>query len=117
MACMMIGSNPSSSARISAPLCCALTCPVPPCHQSLTPLLRHVLQEVGAGILQNLHSQRQTITHARDTLHGADDNIAKSRRILAGMSRRIMTNKVVMFGIIGLLVAAIIIVIYFKIKS
>ena len=76
-----------------------------------------VLQEVGAGILQNLHSQRQTITHARDTLHGADDNIAKSRRILAGMSRRIMTNKVVMFGIIGLLVAAIIIVIYFKIKS
>lgn len=77
----------------------------------------HVLQEIGAGILQNLHSQRQTITHARDTLHGADDNIAKSRRILAGMSRRIMTNKVVMFGIIGLLVAAIIIVIYFKIKS
>ncbi|KAK9858415.1 hypothetical protein WJX84_005747 [Apatococcus fuscideae] len=74
-------------------------------------------EELGAGILQNLHSQRQTITHARDTLHGADDNIAKSRRILAGMSRRIMTNKVVMFGIIGLLVAAIIIVIYFKIKS
>ena len=75
------------------------------------------MQEVGAGILQNLHQQRQTITHARDTLHGADDNIAKARRVLAGMSRRIMTNKVIMFGIIGLLLASIIIVIYFKVKG
>ena len=29
------------------------------------------------NILQDLHRQRQTISHARDTLHGADDNISR----------------------------------------
>jgi vesicle transport through interaction with t-SNAREs protein 1 len=74
-----------------------------------------VLQELGVSILQDLHRQRQTITHARDTLHGADDNIAQARRVLAGMSRRITANKAIMFAIIGLLVGAILLVLYFKI--
>ncbi len=73
------------------------------------------VQELGVSILQDLHRQRQTITHARDTLHGADDNIAQARRVLATMSRRITANKAIMFGIIALLVAAIGLVLYFKI--
>eukprot|EP00884_Botryococcus_braunii_P015254 jgi/Botrbrau1/2411/Bobra.0395s0040.2 len=56
-------------------------------------------EELGVSILQDLHRQRQTITHARDTLHGADDNIAQARRVLAGMSRRITANKAIMFAI------------------
>lgn len=71
-------------------------------------------QELGVSILQDLHRQRQTITHARDTLHGADDNIAKARRVLANMSRRITTNKLIMVGIILLLLASIILVVYYK---
>lgn len=74
-----------------------------------------LLQELGVSILQDLHRQRQTITHARDTLHGADDNIAQARRVLAGMSRRITANKAIMFAIIALLIGAILLVLYFKI--
>lgn len=50
-------------------------------------------------ILGDLARQRETIVHARDTLHGADDNISKARRILSTMSKRVMTNKIIMFGI------------------
>merc|ERR1712072_1157915 len=75
-------------------------------------------EELGVNILQDLHRQRETITHARDTLHGVDDNITKSRKILSVMARRIMQNKAIMFGIIMLLVGSIGLVIYFKfIKS
>ena len=73
-------------------------------------------QELGVSILQDLHRQRDTITHASDTLHGADDNIARARRTLASMSRRVTTNKIIMGGIALLLVAAIILVLYFKFK-
>ncbi|KAL0025259.1 hypothetical protein WJX77_010944 [Trebouxia sp. C0004] len=71
--------------------------------------------ELGVSILQDLHRQRETITHAQDTLHGADDNIAKARRVLASMSRRIMTNKLIMWGICLLLVGSICLVLYYKI--
>lgn len=66
------------------------------------------------SILTDLHRQRQTIVHARDTLHGADDNIAKARRVLSIMSRRIMTNKIIMAGIVLLLLGSIGLVIYYK---
>merc|ERR1711933_419989 len=56
----------------------------------------------------------ENITHARDTLHGVDDNITKSRKILSVMARRILQNKVIMFGIIAMLVGSIGMVIYFK---
>ena len=66
------------------------------------------------SILQDLHRQRETITHARDTLHGVDDNILKSRKILSVMARRIMQNKAILFGIIAMLVGSIGLVVYFK---
>ena len=72
------------------------------------------LQDLGVGILQDLHRQRETITHAHDTLHGVDDNISRARRTLASMSRRVLTNKLIMIGIILLLLASIILVVYYK---
>jgi hypothetical protein len=50
-------------------------------------------------ILGDLARQRETIVHARDTLHGADDNISKARRVLSSMSKRVIANKIIMFGI------------------
>ena len=52
---------------------------------------------------------------ARDTIHGADDTISKSRKILSNMGRRIFQNKVLMYGIIAMLVFAIVLVAYFKV--
>ncbi|KAM3412232.1 hypothetical protein ACQJBY_003743 [Aegilops geniculata] len=45
-------------------------------------------EEIGVSILQNLHNQRETLMHAHKTLHGVDDNINKSNKILASMSNR-----------------------------
>jgi vesicle transport through interaction with t-SNAREs protein 1 len=80
----------------------------------LTPRTPGCAQELGVSILQDLHRQRQTITHARDTLHVADDNISKARRVLANMSRIITTNKLIMVGIILLLLVSIFLVVYYK---
>jgi len=71
-------------------------------------------EELGVSILQDLHRQRDTITSAREHVHGADDNIGRSRKILAAMGRRAMANKLMMYGIILMLLGAIGIVAYFK---
>lgn len=73
-------------------------------------------EELGVTILQDLARQRETIVHARDTLHGTDDNITKARKILSNMSKRIFTNKIIMFGISAFLIFAIILIIVLKLK-
>jgi hypothetical protein len=65
-------------------------------------------EELGVSILQDLHKQRETIQHTRDTLHGADENIGRSRRILTAMGKRAMANKIALGGIIVLLLICII---------
>ena len=70
-------------------------------------------EELGGGT-QDLHRQRETITNARESIHGADDNIGRSRKILAAMGRRAMANKLMMYGIIAMLVTAISVIAYFK---
>ncbi|RRT68486.1 hypothetical protein B296_00010372 [Ensete ventricosum] len=42
-------------------------------------------EEVGVSFLQDLHQQGQPLLHAHVTLHGVDDNISKSKRILTAM--------------------------------
>ncbi|KAI5019735.1 hypothetical protein ZWY2020_044623 [Hordeum vulgare] len=44
-------------------------------------------EEIGVSILQNLHNQRQKLLHAHTTLHGVDDSIGKSNKILTSMSK------------------------------
>ncbi|XP_010924948.2 vesicle transport v-SNARE 13 isoform X1 [Elaeis guineensis] len=63
-------------------------------------------EELGVSILQDLHQQRQSLLHAHSTLHGVDDNIGKSRKILAAMSKRMDRNKWIIGGIITVLVLA-----------
>lgn len=66
------------------------------------------------SILQDLSRQRETIERSRDTLHGADDNIGRARKVLTSMSRRVMTNKIIMGLIALILLVVIILVVYFK---
>ncbi|MBA0571834.1 hypothetical protein Golob_002206 [Gossypium lobatum] len=74
-------------------------------------------EELGVSILQDLHSQRQSLLHANNTLHGVDDNIGKSKRILTNMSRRMSRNKWIVGIIISLLIIAIIVILYFKLAK
>ncbi|XP_020530946.1 vesicle transport v-SNARE 13 [Amborella trichopoda] len=81
--------------------------------------------------LNNLKSESKRISSAKvgqaardellesgmaDTLmlHGVDDNIGKSRKILTAMSRRMSRNKWIIGFIIAVLVVAIPLILYFK---
>ncbi|KAL4430901.1 hypothetical protein ABPG75_006157 [Micractinium tetrahymenae] len=70
--------------------------------------------ELGVQILSDLQRQRETILHSRDTLHTVDTHVSRSRQILQTMSRRILHNKLIMWGIILLLLGAIGLVLYAK---
>eukprot|EP00252_Welwitschia_mirabilis_P023879 TRINITY_DN6876_c0_g1_i1.p1 TRINITY_DN6876_c0_g1~~TRINITY_DN6876_c0_g1_i1.p1 ORF type:complete len:221 (-),score=48.04 TRINITY_DN6876_c0_g1_i1:67-729(-) len=72
-------------------------------------------EDLGVSILQDLHQQRQQLLHTHDTLHGVDDNIGRSRRILTSMVRRMNRNKWILGGLIAVLVIAVVLVAYFKI--
>lgn len=71
-------------------------------------------EELGVSILQDLHQQRQSLLHAHNTLHGVDDNISKSKRILGAMSRRMSRNKWIVGSLTAALVLAIMVILYFK---
>ncbi|KAK8692965.1 hypothetical protein V6N13_070566 [Hibiscus sabdariffa] len=71
-------------------------------------------EELGVSILQDLHQQRQSLLHAHSTLHDVDDNIGRSKKILTTMSRRMNRNKMILWSVTGVLVLAILIILYFK---
>ncbi|XP_039163223.1 vesicle transport v-SNARE 13 [Eucalyptus grandis] len=73
-------------------------------------------EELCVSILQDLHQQRQSLLHAHNNLHGVDENIGKSKKILTAMSRRMSRNKWIIGSIIAALVAAIILILYFKLR-
>lgn len=71
-------------------------------------------EELGVSILQDLHQQRQSLLNAHSTLHGVDENIGKSKKILTAMTRRMSRNKWTIGAIIAVLVLAILLILYFK---
>ncbi|XP_050203334.1 vesicle transport v-SNARE 12-like [Mercurialis annua] len=71
-------------------------------------------EELGVSILEDLHQQRQTLLNSHNKLHGVDDAIDKSKKVLTSMSRRITKNKWIAGSVIAALILAIIIIISFK---
>ncbi|CAK9142356.1 unnamed protein product [Ilex paraguariensis] len=73
-------------------------------------------EDLGVSILEDLHQQRETLLHSHKKLHGVDDAIDKSKKVLSAMSRRMTRNKWIVCSIIGALILAIILILYFKIS-
>ncbi|XP_027097688.2 vesicle transport v-SNARE 12 [Coffea arabica] len=71
-------------------------------------------EDLGVSILGDLHQQRETLLHSNAKLHGVDDAIDKSKKVLTSMSRRITRNKWILGSIIAALVLAILVILYFK---
>ncbi|CAN1313839.1 Vesicle transport v-SNARE 12 [Linum perenne] len=71
-------------------------------HESRRTVLE--TEELGINILEDLHQQRQTLLHAHNKLHGVDDAIDKSKKVLTSMSRRISRNKWIVGSVIAALV-------------
>lgn len=73
-------------------------------------------EDLGVSILQDLHQQRETLLHSHTKLHGVDDAIDKSKKILSAMSKRMSRNKWIIGSVIAALVLAIILILYLKIS-
>ncbi|OVA11395.1 Vesicle transport v-SNARE [Macleaya cordata] len=74
------------------------------------------VEGLGVSICEDLRQQRESLLHAHNKLHGVDDNIGKSKKILTAMSRRMSKNKWIIGAIVAALVLAIIIILYFKLS-
>ena len=79
---------------------------------------RLALEAEGIAIdtMNNLKVQREQIYKTSNNVQEIGENLGKSNRILTTMTRRAMTNKLTMIGIILMLVLAICIVFYLKIS-
>ncbi|XP_027361249.1 vesicle transport v-SNARE 12 [Abrus precatorius] len=73
-------------------------------------------EELGVSILQDLHGQRETLLNSHKKLHGVDDAIDKSKKVLTTMSRRITRNKWIVASLIGALVFAIVVILFYKLS-
>ncbi|KAL7412314.1 vesicle transport v-SNARE protein N-terminus-domain-containing protein [Mrakia frigida] len=74
-------------------------------------------EDVGADILRNLRGQREQIEHSRDVLHQADNSIDRASGTLKKMIWRMYQQRFMTWGIIGILVLLIIVVVWGKFFS
>lgn len=69
-------------------------------------------EQIGAQILNDLNSQRQTISRARERLRETDTDLDQSSRVLNTMLRRVLQNKFVLYAVVIAVVLAIVIAVY-----
>jgi len=66
--------------------------------------------------MNELKGQREKLEHAMENNREVGDNISQGTRILNSMIRRNVQNKLIMFGIAGLLICSIVVLIYMKLS-
>ncbi len=76
-------------------------------------VLHNTVQQ-GAETMVTLHGQGETIKGSITRLDTVNENIGQGRRLIRQMNQKIMTNKLIVAGIIAILVLVIIVVIVFK---
>ncbi|RXM95225.1 Vesicle transport through interaction with t-SNAREs-like 1B [Acipenser ruthenus] len=70
--------------------------------------------QIGTDIIEELGEQREQLDRTRDRLIHTGENLSRSRRILRSMSRRLMTNKLLLSVIIIMELAILGAVVYLK---
>jgi len=73
-------------------------------------------EQIGADILSNLQKDRETINRTRARVRDTEFNLGESSRILSGMIRRALQNRVILYSIIGALAFFVLITIYIKLR-
>ncbi|KAM4636505.1 vesicle transport through interaction with t-SNAREs homolog 1A isoform 1-T1 [Discoglossus pictus] len=74
-------------------------------------------EQIGQNVLENLNQDREKIQRARERLRETDTNLGKSSRILTGMLRRIIQNRVLLVVLGIIIVFTIILAIYFSFRG
>ncbi|RZF44575.1 hypothetical protein LSTR_LSTR001333 [Laodelphax striatellus] len=57
-------------------------------------------EAIGATVVAELGQQRETLIRASNRLTNIDENMSRTQRILNGMTRNILTNKLILILII-----------------
>ncbi|XP_067895535.1 vesicle transport through interaction with t-SNAREs homolog 1B [Heterodontus francisci] len=70
--------------------------------------------QMGSDIIEELGEQREQLERSKDRLINTGENLSRSRRMLRAMSRRVVTNKLLLAIIILLEVAILGAVVYVK---
>lgn len=74
-------------------------------------------EEMGAQILNDLHDQRETIQKSRGRLQETNVNLGKSSRVLSGMLKRIIQNRILLVAICLFIILVIGLAIYFTVRK
>lgn len=70
--------------------------------------------QLGIGSLAELQAQKETIQNSQAKLRTVDQHLATGQRIMRGMARRVMTNKLITLLIALILIGGIILIVYLK---
>jgi len=74
-------------------------------------------EQLGVDILSNLSRDRETINRSRARVRETEQNLGASGRVLSGMIRRAIQNKLILYGVIGGLIFFILLTLVIKFKS
>jgi len=70
-------------------------------------------EEIGNKVLEDLSTQRETITRARDRIHDMDSNLGKSSRVLSTITKRLLQNRLALFFVGLVLFVTVVLLIYY----
>lgn len=74
-------------------------------------------EQIGAQILTDLSSQRETIKKTKEKVHDTNYDLGKSSRILSGMIKGMRQQKVVLYAAVAIILLTIILAIYFTVRK
>lgn len=74
-------------------------------------------EQIGQEMLENLSHDREKIQRARERLRETDANLGKSSRILTGMLRRIIQNRILIVVLAVIIIFTTMMAIYFSVKG
>ncbi len=71
-------------------------------------------EQIGRDSLQQLHVQGETIQASRLKIRAVDESLATASRLMRGMARRIMTNKLITLVLALIMIGGIALLVYLK---
>ncbi|XP_063193679.1 vesicle transport through interaction with t-SNAREs homolog 1A isoform X1 [Chroicocephalus ridibundus] len=74
-------------------------------------------EQIGQEMLENLSHDREKIQRARERLRETDANLGKSSRILTGMLRRIIQNRILLVVLAVIIIFTATMAIYFSVRG
>ncbi|KAK2142958.1 hypothetical protein LSH36_891g00006 [Paralvinella palmiformis] len=74
-------------------------------------------EQIGSEIMQDLHHQGKVLEKSRDRLRDTNEALGKSSRVLSGMMRRVIQNRLLLVGLGIIMTVVIGVCIYFATKK